>query len=97
MSSIPEFLDRAEQVLSDLDAADDDVERVINDIIRLDVPSGPDGLAGSQINQVTLERVIAVLQARRAAVAAELAEVGQQRADLAKRHRGVEGYTRSSV
>lgn len=95
MSSMPDFFDHAEHVLADVNSPDDDVERVINDIIGLDVSSATDSLAASQIDHVAIERVIAVLRARRAAVAVELADIGRQRADLARRHRGVVGYTRS--
>jgi hypothetical protein len=94
---VPEWLAEADRVLGDEASAEHDVDRVVAEISSFDLAALPGGVGASQLDPVVLQRIIAVLRVRRAAAAVELADLGRQRADLARRHRGVAGYTRTGL
>ena len=96
-AGVPDWMAEADRVLGDETSAEEDIDRVVDEISSLDVTALPGGIGASQLDPVVLQRIIAVLRVRRAAVAVELADLGRQRADLARRHRGVAGYTRSGI
>ena len=94
MHGVPEWLADADRVLSDSSSPEHEVDDIVDRIGALDANVFTGSQAAGQIDPVVLDRVIAVLSTRQAAVAAELTDIGRQRAELVKRHRGVAGYTR---
>ena len=97
MDAARDWLSDADRVLGNTDSADHDVDRVIDGIVKADVSALAGSIGVAEIDPIVLQRVIAVLRARRAALAVDLADVTRERTELARRHRGVAGYTRSST
>ncbi len=97
MSGLGSWLETADDVFGNSTSSEDVVDEVLEDGLRIDIASLPGSVAASQIDAVILQRVIAALTARRAAVAVELADLGRRRAELARTGRGVSGYTTSQL
>jgi uncharacterized Zn finger protein len=93
MTGLIPWLANADEVLTDPSSSEDDVDVVLADGLRVDLAALPGSVAASQIDAVVLQRVIAAVAARRAAVAVELADLGRRRAELARSERAVAGYT----
>ncbi len=71
---------------------EDEVDDLVQAGLDLDVPSTP-----THVDPVQLERVLAVLRARRSAMAVELAELARRRVELTRAQAGVTGYLNSGA
>jgi hypothetical protein len=78
------WLDDAERVLSDQSSGDVAVEAIVTGGLAL--PSA------DSIDPVQIQRVLACLAARRAALATELADIARRRTDLLRARAGATGY-----
>ncbi len=81
------WLEDAERVLGAPDAPEDAVDAVVGEGLALAAPDAP-----SEHEQVRIARVIACLEARRAAVAAELGDLARRRAELERARIARNGY-----
>jgi hypothetical protein len=86
MNSFAEWLVTAERILADEQASEEAVDQIVQQGLAHEPASLHTG------DQVRLTRVLAVLQARRAAAAVELADLGRRRVELARAKVGTSGY-----
>jgi hypothetical protein len=91
-SGLRSWLDEADRVFGDPGSPEEHVDAVLADGLRDDIVRIPGSVGAAQVDQVVLQRVIAALAARRAAVAVELADLGRRRAELTRQQRGMSGY-----
>jgi hypothetical protein len=78
------WLDQAEAVLFDRRSSEDAIDDVVADGLRLPAAVGAD--------PAQIERVLACLSARRAALATELADIARRRTDLYRARAAATGY-----
>jgi hypothetical protein len=78
------WLDHAETVLTDERSSEDAIEAVVASGLRL-----PDAIGA---DPAQIERVLACLSARRAALATELGDIARRRTDLYRARAAATGY-----
>lgn len=81
------WLQAADDLLGRPQPFDDAVDELIDEGLRIDVPSTP-----VPVDPVQLERVLAVLRARSAAMASEMADLARRRIELTRAQTGATGY-----
>ncbi|MCU1393268.1 MAG: hypothetical protein JWM34_1696 [Ilumatobacteraceae bacterium] len=89
-----EVIAEADRILRDANSTEGDVDRVVADIIQLDISTVMGTHGVSRIDEMVLNRVISAFQSRRDRLAEDLVNIGRERAEVARRHRGVAGYVR---
>jgi hypothetical protein len=97
-SGIGAWLARADVMLAS-EPTEDDVDTLLQDGLAIDVPSGgaADGGGTSDVDQVTLARVIAAITARRAATAVELNDLARRRRELERAASAAAAYARGGL
>jgi hypothetical protein len=78
------WLDQAETVLTDHRSGEDAIDGIVADGLRL-----PDAIGA---DPAQIERVLACLSARRAALATELSDIARRRTDLYRARTAATGY-----
>lgn len=86
------WLQAADVLLGRPEPNEDEVDDLVQAGLDLEVPNAP-----AHIDPVQLERVLAVLRARRSAMAGELAELARRRVELTRAQAGVTGYLNSGA
>jgi hypothetical protein len=78
------WLGQAEAVLTDHRSGEDAIDAIVADGLRLPDATG--------LDPAQIERVLACLSARRAALATELADIARRRTDLYRARAAATGY-----
>jgi hypothetical protein len=81
------WLQAADALLGRPEPSEDDVDELIDHGLAIDVPSEP-----VVVDPVQLERVLAVLRARSAAMASEMSDLARRRVELTRAQTGATGY-----
>jgi hypothetical protein len=81
------WLRAADALLGSPEPQDDDVDELIQQGLDVEVPSQP-----TQVDPVQLERVLAVLRARSAAMASEMSDLARRRVELSRAQAGATSY-----
>lgn len=87
-----EWLEEADAAIDDDDVSDEELDDVLLDGADLDFPANPPSGEDAQRAQ----RIVSVLQARRAALAVELSDLSRRRLELTRARTGANGYLNSS-
>jgi len=89
-ASIQVWLHVADRLLGRPDAPEEEVDVLIHAGLEIDVTTPV------QVDPVQLERVLAVLRARAAAMASEMGDLARRRTELARARAGAAGYLNSA-
>jgi hypothetical protein len=81
------WLRAADELLGRPEPGDDEVDELVQAGIVIDIPDAP-----VTVDPVQLERVLAVLRARSATMATEIADLARRRVELSRAQAGTTGY-----
>ncbi len=81
------WLRAADSLLGSPEPPDDQVDELIQEGLDVEVPAGP-----VHVDPVQLERVLAVLRARSAAMASEMSDLARRRVELSRAQAGTTSY-----
>ena len=81
------WLRAADALLGSADPPDDHVDQLIREGLDVELPAGP-----VPVDPVQLERVLAVLRARSAAMASEMSDLARRRVELSRARAAATSY-----
>ena len=81
------WLRAADALLGSPEPPDDQVDELIHEGLDVELPAEP-----VQVDPVQLERVLAVLRARSAAMASEMSDLARRRVELSRARAGATSY-----